>query len=256
MLAPQRPLLLTLLLAACGPEPATTDASTSAPTSAADPTDTPTPTTGAPFIPAVCDAPAGTIDPFPDPATCADYPGSIGVAELEIGIINLRSTPVFVHGDADGIARRLRLTGERGGRSVHAPHDCDDDPPSCDSLIDQTPNGCGLIGIIVDPLRLEPGARHVLRWTPYLAFPVTLPASCQPATPSEQTCTTALPPVAGAYTLSLTYAETCAGPCTCEPDPDGSCTVDGTLDTILPDPPLTAQAHYDGVCAVVDIVIE
>lgn len=256
MLAPQRPLLIALLLAACGPEPATTDASTSAPTDAADPTDTPTPTTGAPFVPAVCDAPAGTMDPFPDPATCADYPGSIGVTELEIGIINLRSTPVFIHGDASGIERRLRLTGELGGRVVHAPYVCGDDPPPCDKVIDGGEELCSLIGIIVDPLRLEPGARHVLRWTPYLAFPVTLPASCQPATPSEQTCTTALSPVAGAYTLSLTYAETCAGPCTCEPDPDGSCTVDGTLDTVLPDPPLTAQAHYDGVCAVVDIVIE
>ncbi len=171
----------------------------------ADTTDAPT--TGAPITPAVCVAPAGNIDPFPDPATCEDYSGSIGVAELEIGILNLRNAPVFVHSNPDAIEHRVLLTGDLGGRVVHAPYICDDDPSPCEELITGDLRGCPLIGFSTAPLRLDPGARHILRWTPYLAFPMLLPAACQPEFPADHTCTTAVPPAPGAYTLALTYAE-------------------------------------------------
>lgn len=217
MSALPRGLLAALLLTACGPESAATDS-------------------------------------FPDPATCDDYPGSVGVAELQIGILNLRSTPVFVHSNPDAIERRVLLSGDLGGRVVHAPYICDDDPPPCEELITGDLPGCPLIGFLPAPLRLEPGARHILRWTPYLTFPVLLPAACQPEFSADHTCSTAVPPAPGAYTLSLTYAGSCTGPCTCELASDGSCILDVQPDTVFADP-RTARANYDGVCAIVDIVI-
>lgn len=246
-------LTLALLLAACGPEPAATDAS-----STGDPTTAETtaiPTTGDPFTPAVCDAPGSDLDPFPDPATCEDFPGSIALAELEIGIVNLRSEPVFVNGNTDAINSRVLLTGELGGRAVHAPFVCDNDSPTCEALIAGDAGGCPLVGRIPSVLRLEPGARHTLTWTPHITFPVLLPAACQPANASDQTCSTGRPPPPGAYTLSLRYAETCAGACTCELEPDNSCTFEAALDTTLSEL-LTVETHYDGVCTVVDIIID
>lgn len=249
---PLRHLTLALLLTACGPEPAATDAS-----STGDPTTTDTtaiPTTGEPFTPAVCDAPGSDLDPFPDPATCEDFPGSIALDELEIGIVNLRSEPVFVQGNVDAIEGFVLLAGELGGRAVSAPYDCDTDPPPCDRVIDGQIPSCPLIGLIPTILRLEPGARHTLTWTPRIKFPVLLPAACQPANASDQTCITGRPPPPGAYTLSLRYADTCIGACTCEPEADGSCSLDAELVT-FPES-LTLETHYDGVCTVVDIIID
>ena len=246
-------LTLALLLAACGPEPANTDASSTSDPTSTDTTDTPT--TGEPFTPAVCDAPGSDLDPFPDPATCEDFPGSIALAELEIGIVNLRSEPVFVNGNTDAINSRVLLTGELGGRAVHAPFVCDNDSPTCEALIAGDAGGCPLVGRIPSVLRLEPGARHTLTWTPHITFPVLLPAACQPANASDQTCSTGRPPPPGAYTLSLRYAETCAGACTCELEPDNSCTFEAALDTTLSEL-ITVETHYDGVCTVVDIIID
>jgi hypothetical protein len=247
-----RHLLAAVLLVACGSEPADTDASsTSDPT--ADTADIPT--TGEPFTPATCDAPGSNIDPFPDPATCEDFPGSIGVAELEIGIVNLRGEPVFVQGNTAAIERRVLLAGELGGRAVSAPFVCDDDPPPCEDVIADDLDGCPLIGFIPAVLRLEPGARHTLHWTPYIKFPVLLPAACQAAPASDQTCTTGRPPPPGAYTLSIRYAETCAGSCTCEIEADGSCDLEAELDTTFSEL-IAVETRYDGVCTVVDIVID
>jgi hypothetical protein len=257
MSAAPRPLALTLLLAACGPGSAGTDGSstdataTDAATTAAT---TDTPTTGEPYIPAVCDAPGGDIDPFPDPATCQDYRGDQGQGDLEIGIINHLAQPVFVRGDSRGFAGRVRLMGEVAGRAVHAPYFCDDDPPRCSDVIDGVFDGCELVDTLPPTLRIEPGARHQLLWKPYLAFPVELSAACPPAPGYSPGCTTSLPPVPGAYTLWITYAQSCEGECSCEPQPDGGCTLT-TGDIILSDP-IFVQAAYDGVCAVIDLVIE
>lgn len=255
MLAPSRRLLAAVLLVACGPEPAATDASSTGDptTDTADTTDIPT--TGEPFTPAVCDAPGSDLDPFPDPAACEDFPGSIALAELEIGIVNLRSEPVFVNGNTDAIGNRVLLAGELGGRAVSAPFVCDNDSPTCEELIAGDAGGCPLVGRIPTVLLLEPGARHTLRWTPYIKFPVLLPAACQPANVSDQTCTTGRPPPPGAYTLSLRYAQACAGPCTCELEPDNSCTFEAALDTTLSEL-ITVETNYDGVCTVVDIIID
>jgi hypothetical protein len=250
-----RRLLAAALLLACGPGPADTDAGSTGDPTTSTSTTTEVPTTGEPFIPAVCDAPASDIDPFPDPATCDDFPGSVGDAELEIGIVNLRSEPVFVHGNVDAIGRRVLLAGELGGRAVSAPYVCDDDPPPCEDLIAGGLGGCKLIGIIPTVLVLEPGARYKMHWAPYIKFPVLLPAACQPAPVGDQTCTTSRPPPPGAYTLSIRYAETCAGSCTCELAADGGCKFEAALDTTFSEP-ITVEAAYDGVCAVVDIVIE
>jgi hypothetical protein len=246
-------LTLALLLAACGPEPANTDASSTGDPTSTDTTDIPT--TGEPFTPAVCDAPGSDHDPFPDPATCEDFPGSSALAELEIGIVNLRSEPVFVNGNTDAINSRVLLTGELGGRAVHAPFVCDNDSPTCEELIAGDAGGCPLVGRIPSVLLLEPGARHTLTWTPHITFPVLLPAACQPANASDQTCSTGRPPPPGAYTLSLRYAETCIGACTCELEPDNSCTLDSEQDATLSEL-ITVETHYDGVCTVVDIIID
>lgn len=246
-------LTLALLLAACGPEPANTDASSTGDPTSTDTTDIPT--TGEPFTPAVCDAPGSDHDPFPDPATCEDFPGSSALAELEIGIVNLRSEPVFVNGNTDAINSRVLLTGELGGRAVHAPFVCDNDSPTCEDLIAGDAGGCPLVGRIPSVLRLEPGARHTLTWTPHITFPVLLPAACQPANASDQTCSTGRPPPPGAYTLSLRYAETCIGACTCELEPDNSCTLDSEQDATLSEL-ITVETHYDGICTVVDIIID
>lgn len=253
MPAPPRRLLAAVLLVACGPEPAATDTSSTGDPTTANTTDIPT--TGEPFTPAVCDAPGSDLDPFPDPAACEDFPGSIALTELEIGIVNLRSEPVFVRGNTDAINSRVLLTGELGGRAVHAPFVCDNDPAKCEDLIAGDAGGCPLVGRIPAVLRLEPGARHTLTWTPHITFPVLLPAACQPANISDQTCSTRRPPPPGAYTLSIRYAETCAGACTCEPKADGSCTLDSEQDATFSDP-ITLETHYDGLCTVVDILID
>lgn len=249
---PARRLLAAVLLVACGPEPAESDTAT---TGGATTTTGDTPTTGEPFTPAVCDAPGADVDPFPDPAECEDFPGHVGVAELEIGVVNLRSEPVFVMGNTDAIARRVVLTGELGGREVGAPFVCEDDPTPCDQLISGELGGCELIGFIPSILVLAPGARHVLKWNPYIKFPVTLPAACQPEPVGDQSCTTTRPPPPGAYTLSLRWAERCAGTCSCELESDDSCSFEAALDTTFSEI-LTVEVPYDGVCSRVDIVLE
>lgn len=211
------------------------------------------PTTGRPDAPAVC-AGDQSIDPFPDPATCDEHRGEPPTAELAIGVLNRRSEPVFIHGDGTGVAHRVRVTGEPGGRSVHAAYVCGDDPSPCDLLLEGEFDSCELIGREYSPIRIDPGLRHRLVWEPVVVFPVELPDACLPFPIPDPTCTTSRRPTPGPYTLSLTYSLECEGPCTCEPGPDGGC--QPGPDAHLSGPTFTALAAYDGVCDVVDIVID
>lgn len=251
-MSPRR-LALALLLAACGPQPGTTGDDAGTGTTA---TATATPTTGEPVTPAVCDG----LDDVPiwtDTPECVDFPGQGPTGELKLAIINNRSEVVFIRGYSSGATGYLHLTGSPGGREVHAPFVCTQEPPACDDFIDPGTGGCLLNNKLSPPLRIEPGQRHHLTWQPLVVFPVIIPAACQADPTMDNPCTTSRVPTPGDYTLEITYAhaDECTGECDCEPGPEGGCTLDRETST-LTGTPTRAQARYDGVCTVLDLVID
>lgn len=251
-MSPRR-LALALLLPACGPEHAVSEATTG--TTAVDVTGTTdNPTTGGAHVPVLCPASAESIDPFPEPAACEDYRSVGSTTDLEIGLVNLRSEAVFIHAHVTGAKARVELSGKPGDRSVRAEYECDVYTPLCSAILDNSDGGCPLIGKEYGTIRIEPGVRYRLQWRAQVVFPVTLPDECQPNPVGDRTCTTIRPIPPGAYTLAIEYSTECTGECTCEPEPEGGCKLSGTRD--FPAEHLTARASYDGICDVVDIVIE
>ena len=252
----QRRVLVALVLIACGPTPDAegTGTGTGSTADAAGTSATDSPTTAGAYVPVVCPVADGSVDPFPDPATCEEHRAIEPTAEVEIGLVNLRSEAVFVHATAPGAKGRVELSGEPGGRSVHAEYYCDQDTPTCATLLDGDGGGCKLIGREYATIRLEPGDRRRLLWQPRVVFSVDLPAECQAVPVGDQACTTIRPIPPGAYMLQIRYSTECTGECTCEPEPEGGCDLDGMRD--FPAEKLTAQATYDGLCDVVDIAIE
>ncbi len=248
-------LTAALLLAACGPGPADSDAGSSgATTSATDTSETPT--TGEPDAPAVCDG----LDEIPifsqDTAQCVDFPGQPATGELEVGITNLRAEVIFVRGFGNAAPGYLGVTGGPFDLAVHAPYICGMDPPLCDDLVAGDPPGCLLNDKLAPPIRIEPGQRHHFVWEPLVVFPVEIPAECQPAPAMAATCTTSRVPTPGPYTLEISYAhaDECTGECSCDPGPDGGCVLPDIAQISGPGTPV--QARYDGACKVVDFLIQ
>jgi len=262
--------LALVVLVACGPETASTDdvstgTDSSGETGNSGETGTTedaggtdetgvTPTTGGPPEPVIC---AGTesVDPFQARA-CQDYLSDEPGPTIEVGVINKRDEVVFLRGFGNTAPGYLRLTGEAGGRTVHYPFVCNDEPASCDSLVKQgEPGGCLANDKLSPPLRIEPGARAVLAWSPYLVFHVSLPDDCL-AGPGW-TCTTGRRATPGAYTLTATYVheDECTGACSCTPDSSGACALD-LEEVMITGTPIAVTAVHDGACPVVDLVIE
>ena len=214
------------------------------------------PTTGS-GDPAVCDAPVDPADPLGALDVCQDYAAHDPGADIEVGFINNRDEAVIVVGGAPCEPVYFSVQGQPGGRSAHWPYLCGQDPPLCDELLAGDDLGCLLNCPEPSPIRIEAGGRFSVTWTPRLAMPTELPDGCTPEPMPAQPCTAVRRPTAAAYTLETFYvlATDCTGACTCEPGPDGWCTLDA-FDLEVPSMALVGQGNYDGVCTVANIVIE
>ncbi len=249
-----RCLALALILAACGPGSGTAsdEGSGTDGTDGTGETGT-TPTTGGTFEPAICPG-TQSVDPF-QAVACEEYAGEDPGAAIEVGVVNMRDEVVYLRGFGNGAAGYLRLSGVAGGREVHAPFVCSQEPPFCDEFLAGEGGGCLASDKLSPAIRIEAGTRVALEWTPRVVFEVDFPESCGEA--ADGTCTVARRVTPGAYEMHIAYnhADGCTGTCTCEPDSDGNCVLD-PLEATLSDDFVPVSAPYDGVCTVLDLVIE
>ncbi len=243
---------------ACGPiKGDDTDGSTATTTDGMTATAADSEPTGGSGDPAVCNAPADPADPLGTLDVCDDYAAHEPGADIEVGFINNRNEAVIVLGGPACEPGYFSLQGQPGGRSAHWPYQCGLDPPICDELLAGDDGGCLLNCPVPAPIRIEPGGRFSASWAPLLAITTELPAGCAAEVMQAVSCTAGRRPTAAAYTLESFYvlASDCTGACSCEPGPDGWCTLEA-FDLEVPSMALIGQGEYDGVCTVANIVIE
>lgn len=248
---------VALAMLACGPIKAEDTDAASSSTDGMTATGADSEPTGGPVEPAVCDAPADPTDPLGALDVCEDYAAHAPGLDVEIGFINVSGEAIILLGGSQCSGVYFSLQGQPGGHAAHWPYRCGQDPPICDALLAGDDTACDLLCGMPPPIRIEPGGRFTVTWTPsLLAISTELPGGCTPEPGPPLSCTAARRPTASAYTLEAAYvpATSCEGPCTCEPGLDGWCTLEGVgLKAMAPE--FAAQGKYDGICTVADVVI-
>ena len=158
-------------------------------------------------------------------------------APTEISIRNASAQPIYLRahtpgGGAVGFRAQMVSLTPLGASEplITAPNDCDFpcaafDNPECG-------NACSDAGFPPGPILLQPGATYKGAWSGQFFGQVTLPDRCLPtACASGQKCGRWLDAAPGDFsaTIAAATAWNCVDPmmCTCTPNADGWCQLDG-----------------------------
>lgn len=216
-------LILGVLAAACSPKGGDTDGTATDTTTAEPPGTT---TDGSPTTTDTATDTDGTTAPTTGEPACVDPSVTdIGPA-VDVTLRNNGATRLFINLDRN--CTPILPFGMRDANDAEVRIDKDACENSCDEVLGDAcgcPAGCGP----PDVLQLEPGGTFFGTWTGRVWTDVTLPAECLPPGGCEPVCAAATQAPAGTYkAFSRAHdAVVDCDTCTCVPDPDGSCILNG-----------------------------